>query len=71
MTNSIENSLNDTIRSAHSKFASLKDGWKDNVQESFYNDKVNNLNHFFTRTTNEFNEINRNFNNFKSQLHAI
>jgi hypothetical protein len=71
MNNHIDNALNETLRSSNLKFSTLKEKWKDNVQQSFYNDKVQTLHSFFTQSSQQLNEINQNFRHFKSELESI
>jgi len=71
MRNGLSNSMDETIRMSNMKLSALKSEWKDNVQQSFYNDKVDNLNYFFSSATNRFNEINNQFSRLKSELESI
>jgi len=71
MSSSLSNSMSETIKMTNMRLSSLKEEWKDNVQKSFYNDKVDNLNYFFSSATNRFTDINNQFSRLKLELENI
>lgn len=63
--------LEDNIHTTNRKLENLKESWKDNVQEKFYNDKVDDLNLFFSRVFSNFESIDQELSGLKNKINNV